>query len=78
MSGSCDYIEDLAKIKRELPDAEGMEGDKLDKRAREVAEQKGIERAKKEAIDKGGYSMLTFFGCSEALLVLSGKDVDPQ
>ena len=56
VSGSCDYIEDLAQIKQELVDAKvEEEGDKLDKKAREVAEQRGVERARKEAIDKGGY-----------------------
>ena len=56
VSGSCDYIEDLAQIKQELVDAKvEQEGDKLDKKAREVAEQRGVERAKKEAIDKGRY-----------------------
>ena len=52
VSGSCDYIEDLAQIKQEL----GVEKEcDLGKRVREVAEQKGVKRAKQEAIDKGGY-----------------------
>ena len=55
VGGSSDYIEDLGIIKKELQkEDEGVEeGDQLDKMAREVAEQRGIERAKREAIRKG-------------------------
>ena len=55
VGGSCDYIEDLGIIKKELQkEDEGVEeGDQLDKMAREVAEQRGIEHATREAIRKG-------------------------
>ena len=54
VGGMSDLIENLEEVKKQLPKEEGEKDEELEKRAREVALNRGKESARNKVLAKGG------------------------
>ena len=74
VGGTCEWLENLAEVKEDLKKKEGVEGDELERRAREVVLERGREHARNEAIRKGIYMAYT---CTCNVLIRHGLPPPP-
>ena len=74
VGGACDLVVNLGPIKQALRESEEEavlgEGDKLEHRAREIAMERGREKARNEVTRKGEYCTFTVFVLSTNIVFL--------